>query len=49
MAAPEGTSIYAADAGVVLLAQWSSGYGIPSLLIMEMGYGPYTVIFVMAA
>lgn len=41
MAVPEGTPIYAAESGVVLVAQWSNGYG--NCVIIDHGGGLWTV------
>jgi murein DD-endopeptidase MepM/ murein hydrolase activator NlpD len=41
MAAPKGTSIYAAESGVVIVAQWWNGYG--NCVIIDHGNGLWTV------
>lgn len=41
MAAPGGTSIYAAESGVVVLAEWWSGYG--NCVIIDHGQGLWTL------
>ncbi|QHT63405.1 peptidoglycan DD-metalloendopeptidase family protein [Paenibacillus lycopersici] len=41
MAVPKGTPIYAAESGVVLVAQWSNGYG--NCVIIDHGGGLWTV------
>ncbi|WP_236338559.1 murein hydrolase activator EnvC family protein [Paenibacillus plantiphilus] len=41
MAAPKGTSIYAAESGVVIVAQWWSGYGY--CVIINHGAGLWTL------
>ncbi|PWW08302.1 murein DD-endopeptidase MepM/ murein hydrolase activator NlpD [Paenibacillus cellulosilyticus] len=41
MAAPEGTSIYAAEGGVVITAGWTSGYG--NTVILDHGNGLWTL------
>ncbi|MFD0714984.1 murein hydrolase activator EnvC family protein [Paenibacillus sp. GCM10027626] len=41
MAAPSGTSIYAAEAGTVLVAQWWNGYG--NCVIIDHGNGLWTL------
>ena len=41
MAAPEGTSIYAAEGGVVITAGWTSGYG--NTVILDHGKGMWTL------
>ncbi|SMG46447.1 murein hydrolase activator EnvC family protein [Paenibacillus aquistagni] len=41
MAAPAGTSIYAAESGVVVLAEWWSGYG--NCVIIDHGQGLWTL------
>ncbi len=41
MAAPEGTSIYAAESGVVLVAQWWTGYG--NCVVIDHGGGLWTI------
>ena len=41
MATPEGTNIYAAESGVVLIAQWWSGYG--NCVVIDHGGGLWTV------
>ncbi|TJY42043.1 hypothetical protein E5161_12365 [Cohnella pontilimi] len=41
MAAPQGTPIYAAESGVVLVAQWWSGYG--NCIIINHGGGLWTL------
>ncbi|KKC48006.1 MULTISPECIES: murein hydrolase activator EnvC family protein [Paenibacillus] len=41
MAAPEGTNIYAAESGVVLVAQWWTGYG--NCVVIDHGGGLWTI------
>ncbi|ASS67196.1 MULTISPECIES: M23 family metallopeptidase [unclassified Paenibacillus] len=41
MAAPEGTNIYAAESGVVLIAQWWTGYG--NCVVIDHGGGLWTI------
>jgi murein DD-endopeptidase MepM/ murein hydrolase activator NlpD len=41
MAAPEGSKIYAAESGVVLVAQWWSGYG--NCVVIDHGGGLWTI------
>ncbi|MBD3920849.1 peptidoglycan DD-metalloendopeptidase family protein [Paenibacillus sp. PR3] len=41
LAAPEGTSIYAAEGGVVITAGWTSGYG--NTVILDHGNGLWTL------
>ncbi|QJC54519.1 peptidoglycan DD-metalloendopeptidase family protein [Paenibacillus albicereus] len=41
MAAPAGTNIYAAEGGVVLVAQWWSGYG--NCIVIDHGGGLWTI------
>jgi murein DD-endopeptidase MepM/ murein hydrolase activator NlpD len=41
MAAPSGTSIYAAESGVVIVSQWWSGYG--NCIIIDHGGGLWTL------
>ncbi|MFC5650502.1 murein hydrolase activator EnvC family protein [Paenibacillus solisilvae] len=41
MAVPKGTSIYAAESGVVIVAQWWNGYG--NCVIIDHGGGLWTV------
>ncbi|MFC5469765.1 murein hydrolase activator EnvC family protein [Cohnella suwonensis] len=41
MAAPKGTPIYAAETGVVMFAQWMSGYG--NVIFINHGGGLWTV------
>ncbi|WP_228551718.1 murein hydrolase activator EnvC family protein [Paenibacillus sp. B01] len=41
MAAPAGTNIYAAEGGIVLVAQWWSGYG--NCIVIDHGGGLWTI------
>ncbi|WP_168123406.1 peptidoglycan DD-metalloendopeptidase family protein [Paenibacillus sp. HB172176] len=41
LAVPQGTSVYAAEAGIVIMSQWTSGYG--NCIIIDHGNGLWTL------